>query len=89
MPARRPRVLTLSAKAPKGGAKKPVVIGKAEISIPAGEERGLKVQLNKKGRKLVGRRPLKASLKIVATAGDGSQAEDDRKLKLIPKKKPK
>jgi len=82
-------LLTLSAKAPKGGSKKPVVIGKADVSIPAGEERSLKVQLNKKGRKLVGRRPLKASLKIVATAGDGSQATDDRKVKLIPKTKPK
>lgn len=82
-------LLTLSAKAPKGGGKKPVVIGKADISIPAGGERSLKVQLNKKGRNLVGRRPLKASLKIVATAGDGSQATDDRTVKLIPKTKPK
>ena len=82
-------LLTLSVKAPKGGGKKPIVIGKADISIPAGGERSLKVQLNKKGRNLVGRRPLKASLKIVATAGDGSEATDDRKIKLIPKKKPK
>ena len=69
--------------------KKPVVIGNADISIPAGEERGLKVQLNKKGRNLVKRHPLKASLKIVATAADGSQAGDDRTVKLVPKTKPK
>jgi hypothetical protein len=82
-------LLTLSAKAPKGGAKKALVIGKADVSIPAGEERDLKVQLNKKGRKLVKRRSLKANLKIVATAADGSQATDERKVKLVPKKKPK
>ena len=94
-------LLTLSTKPPKGGAsgskqrgkaggkKKPIVIGKANIAIPVGAKRSLKVQLNKKGRKLVGSDPLKATLKIVATGSDGTEATEDKKVKLVPKKGPK
>ena len=92
--------LTLSVKPTKGGGaaklrgkgggkKKPIVVGKGNVSIPAGETRDLKVQLNKKGRKLAAKGSLKAALEIVAVGTDGTSQSDSRKVKIAPKKKPK
>jgi hypothetical protein len=71
--------------------KKKVVLGKAKVKVPAGEEKPLKVKLSKKGRKLLakGRGKVKTTVKIVATGTDGTTDKSTKKLKLSGAKKKK
>ena len=57
-------------------------LGRATVTIPAGKTRPLRVKLNKKGRARLHRSGgrLKVSLKIVATAPDGTTAHRRRSL---------
>jgi hypothetical protein len=78
--------LTLTVGGAKAAAKrkaKALTVGKATVRIPAGKTRALKVTLNKKGKALLRRnRRLKVSVKIVATAPDGTSASRTRSLTI-------
>ena len=75
---------------PKGKdplAAKTLLIGQAKVTIPAGEEKSLKLKLKSKGRKLLKKGKLKAKVTLVATATDGTEDTKTQALKIKPAKK--
>ncbi len=77
-----------SSRSAKDGkrAKKPTVIGKASIKVPARKKRPLELKLNRKGKALVAHKSAGATLTITAVATDGTSAVKVQKLKLLPPK---
>ena len=76
--------LKLVARRAKAAMRRTTIaVGAASVTIPAGSTRPLRVRLNKKGRTLLRRsRRLKVSLKLVATAADGTTARRTRPLTI-------
>lgn len=88
-PAPKPKAKGASASAAgrkKGATKKPVVIGTANVVVPAGKKLPLGLKLNGKGRALVAHKPLGATLTITAVATDGAKATEVQKVTLLPPK---
>lgn len=74
----------------KGKGKKAKVIAHAKIKIPAGKKRALKVHLKRPAlAQLKKGKTLKAKLKIVAVATDGTKSAKTQSLTIKPPKKPK
>lgn len=76
---------TQSGKKAKG-KKKPVVLGAGKVAIPAGKTRPLTVHLNAKGKALLRKGPLHATLTIVATGTDGKKATSSSGVVVKPAK---
>ena len=76
--------LTLTARRAKAAVNaKALTLATATVTIQPGKTKALRVRLNKKGRARLHRsRRLKVSLKIVATAPDGTTARRTRSLTL-------
>lgn len=76
--------LTLTARRATAAVNaKAVTLARATVRIQPGKTRALRVKLNKKGRARLHRsRRLKVSLRIVATAPDGTTARRTRSLTL-------
>jgi hypothetical protein len=76
--------LTLTARHATAAVNaKAVTLARATVTIPGGSTRALSVKLNTKGRtRLRGSRGLKVSLRIVATALDGTTAHWTRSLTI-------
>jgi hypothetical protein len=66
--------------------RKPTVIGKAQIRIPAGKTVPLKVKLTTAARKLLKRGPLRATLTIVAISPSGAKQTESETLTIKPRK---
>jgi hypothetical protein len=75
--------LTFARTKAKGkGTKKskPVVLGTAQIKVPAGKTVPLKLKLDAKGRALLDKGPLHATLTVVATSTAGGKETKTQKL---------
>jgi hypothetical protein len=87
-PKGSPRVL-LARKA--GGKKKakPVVIGKAHVTVPAGKTVPLKVKLTAKAKSMLKKGALHATVTLLATAAGGAEGSETKALTIKPAAKKK
>jgi hypothetical protein len=77
----------LAARPNKGKkTKKPTVIGKAQIKVPAGKTVPLKVKLSSTAQKLLKQGPLHATLAIVAVSTSGAKQTKSEALTIKPPK---
>jgi hypothetical protein len=76
------------ARASASAAKKPVVYGSGKTAVPAGRSRALKVNLNRRARRLLNRhRKLKARLTLVAVNAKGEKQTVTRTITVKQSKK--
>lgn len=89
--------VTIPATGAKGSAlsvarkrKKPIVIGKAQIKVPAGKTVSLKVKLSSAARRLLAKKgSLRATLAITAFSKNGAKQSASHALTIKPKRKSK
>ena len=82
----------LSALVQKGGgkrAKKPLVIGKAHVTVPAKKTVPLKAKLSAEALRIVKKGPLQVKLGLVATAAGGDKESVVKPLTIKPAAKKK
>ena len=70
-------------------ASKPVVIGNAHVTIPAGKTVPLKVKLSSNGRGLLKKGPLHAKLSLLATTTAGTKESETKSLTITATAKKK
>lgn len=75
-----------SAAKPKRGKKKETVLGKAQITVPAGKTVPLKLKLSAKAKALLKKGPLHAELAIKATSAGGAVKDESEALTIKPPK---
>jgi hypothetical protein len=81
-------ILTLAQKGAGKKAAKPIVIGRAHVTVPAKKTVPLKVKLSSQAQGMLKKRTLHATVSIVATSADGTKASETKSLTIkAPAKK--
>ncbi len=77
-------LLALTRKGAGKKASKPTVIGKAQVSVPAGKTVPLKVKLSPQAQRMLKKGALHAKLSLLAVSADGSKQSMDESLTIKP-----
>jgi hypothetical protein len=89
-PFKKAKGSSVSTFARKGSGKKagkPTVIGKAQISVPAGKTVPLKAKLSSRALAMLKKGPVHAELSLLAVSADGSKRSLDQSLTVKPAQK--